>query len=184
MLWNPQELCSTGRRVQLIRRGRDWFRINISPNILSTTVFQKPSSLTAEVVFYMRKPPGAPLHSLHRCPRRTSLPTFSLVPIKHQAPLRAYSQRPPRPLRYLPSAALSLDHFLLRNQTISLYRAIIRSCYRLPDSHAREEMKIHARAEFERQKDVGDIRKIRYLLSTGRAEWKKLAGMFGGNLPF
>lgn len=106
-------------------------------------------------------------------------------PIAHRLVPRSYStEQPPRPVRYLRSRPLSLDHFLLRQQTLTLYRSIIRSCYRLPDPQTKDEMMGHARAEFERQKEVTDTRKIRYLLSTGRAEWKKLAGMFGGALPF
>ncbi len=132
----------------------------------------------------MQKFPGEVL--LFHCQRsRPPHFPFSLHPVKHRPALRSYSSQPsPRPFKYLPSKTLSLDHFLLRQQTLTLYRAIIRSCYRLPDPQAREEMERHARAEFERQKEVTDIRKIRYLLSTGRAEWKKLAGMFGGELPF
>lgn len=79
---------------------------------------------------------------------------------------------------------LTLEHFLLRQRALSLYRDIIRSCRRLPDGQARAEMQSYAREEFERQKEVTDLRRIRYLLSTGRAEWKRLRGMFGGELPF
>ena len=104
--------------------------------------------------------------------------------IEHLPALRSYSSQSPRPIKFFPSKTPSLDHFLLRQQSLTLYRSIIRSCNRLPDPQAKKEMRSHARAEFERQKEVMDTRKIRYLLSTGRAEWKKLAGMFGGELPF
>ena len=71
--------------------------------------------------------------------------------------------------------SLSLDHFLLRQRVLALYRTIIRACHRIP-SPVREEMREYARAEFERQKGVEDLRKIRYLLSTGKAEFDRLMG--------
>ena len=37
-------------------------------------------------------------------------------------------------------------------------------------------MREYARAEFERQKEVDDLRKIRYLLSTGKVEFDRLMG--------
>lgn len=70
---------------------------------------------------------------------------------------------------------LSLDHFLLRQRVLAFYRTIIRACNRIP-STIREEMREYARAEFERQKEVEDLRKIRYLLSTGKAEFDRLMG--------
>ena len=70
---------------------------------------------------------------------------------------------------------LSLDHFLLRQRVLAFYRTIVRACDRIP-SPIREEMREYARAEFERQKDVEDLRKIRYLLSTGKAEFDRLMG--------
>ena len=70
---------------------------------------------------------------------------------------------------------LSLDHFLLRQRVLAFYRTVFRACDRIP-SPIREEMREYARGEFERQKDVEDLRKIRYLLSTGKAEFDRLMG--------
>lgn len=44
-------------------------------------------------------------------------------------------------------------------------------------------MRAYAREEFERSREITDLTRIRYLLSTGRAEWVRLRGMFGGDLP-
>ena len=90
--------------------------------------------------------------------------------------LRSYATTSPRISQPPPSKKsppLSLSHFLLRQRALSLYRTIIRACYKIPPS-AREEMKSYAREEFERHKDVDDSRKIRYLLSTGKTEFERL----------
>ena len=79
--------------------------------------------------------------------------------------------------------APTLKHFLLHQQALSLYRSIIRSAHRLPSPPARDEMRAYAREEFERSREITDLTRIRYLLSTGRAEWVRLRGMFGGVLP-
>lgn len=68
---------------------------------------------------------------------------------------------------------LSLDHFLQRQRVIALYRSIIRSLYRIPKDR-RAEPVAHARAEFERNKNVQDIGQIRYLVSTGKTEFEAM----------
>ena len=40
-------------------------------------------------------------------------------------------------------------------------------------------MRDYARQEFERQRDVTDLRKIRYLLSTGKTDFERLGKMVG-----
>lgn len=74
---------------------------------------------------------------------------------------------------------LSLDHFLLRQRVISLYRTIIRACHKMPPQ-TRDEMQRYAREEFEQQKTVEDLRKIRYLLSTGKTEFERLGKQVSG----
>lgn len=66
---------------------------------------------------------------------------------------------------------LSLEHFLLRSRVLGLYRTIIRAIYTIPDSEARKDPIAHARHEFGRNKGVRDTAQIRYLASTGKAEW-------------
>jgi len=88
--------------------------------------------------------------------------------------------RPPSRLKGA-TVPLSLDHFLLRQRALSLYRTILRACHKLPSETMIAEMRIYAREEFERQKGVEDQRKIRYLLSTGRAEFERLGKQVSGS---
>ncbi|OTB17238.1 hypothetical protein K445DRAFT_56914 [Daldinia sp. EC12] len=76
--------------------------------------------------------------------------------------------------------ALSLDHFLLRSRTLSLYRKVIRSTRQISDPTTRAETRNFARGEFERHRNVTDINHIRYLLSTGKTEWEGLERYIGG----
>jgi hypothetical protein len=66
---------------------------------------------------------------------------------------------------------LSLEHFLLRSRVLNLYRTIIRAIYQIPDKDMRKDPVAHAKAEFGRNKDVRETAQIRYLVSTGKAEW-------------
>ena len=80
------------------------------------------------------------------------------------------SRLSPSPKRKAPS--LSLDHFLQRQRVLSLYRTILRSLYRIPkDRRERTETIAYARAEFGRNRGVSDVSQIRYLVSTGKAEF-------------
>jgi len=90
------------------------------------------------------------------------------------APPAASPPNAPQPIvnrtrRKAPS--LSLEHFLLRSRVLGLYRDIARAVYRIPDADARREPMMHAKGEFMRNKDVRDTGQIRYLASTGKAEW-------------
>lgn len=94
---------------------------------------------------------------------------------------RSYATASPRTSRLPPTKKppLSLDHFLLRQRAISLYRTITRACYKIPPP-TRAEMKQYAREEFEQHRAVEDLRKIRYLLSTGRTEFERLGKQVSG----
>ncbi|KAJ9498164.1 hypothetical protein H2202_006315 [Exophiala xenobiotica] len=67
-------------------------------------------------------------------------------------------------------APLSLDAFIQRQRVLSLWRTILRSLYQIPKD-TRGEPIAYARGEFERNRHVGDISQIRYLISTGKAEF-------------
>lgn len=69
------------------------------------------------------------------------------------------------------SPPLSLEHFLLRSRVLNLYRTIVRAIYQIPDPDARKEPIAHAKGEFMRNKNVSETAQIRYLASTGKAEW-------------
>ena len=94
--------------------------------------------------------------------------------------VRSYATASTRSPR-LPSTKtpLSLDHFLLRQRVLSLYRTIIRACHKMPPSTS-AEMRKYAREEFEQHKRVADLRKIRYLLSTGKTEFERLGKQVSG----
>ena len=84
----------------------------------------------------------------------------------------ATSSKSPNSRRPLPKAPpLSLEHFLLRSRVLNLYRTIVRAIYQIPDPDARKEPIAHAKEEFARNKNVKDTAQIRYLVSTGKAEW-------------
>lgn len=71
----------------------------------------------------------------------------------------------------------SLGDFLLRQRVIGLWRDIVRAIYRMPKgSSTRIEMRDFAREEFERNKNVTDTTKIRYLVSTGRTQFESMRG--------
>ncbi|KAI2465160.1 hypothetical protein F4781DRAFT_410387 [Annulohypoxylon bovei var. microspora] len=102
--------------------------------------------------------------------------------------LRGRSNLCPTSIRYYATSspkgrlgtALSLDHFLLRSRTLSLYRSVIRGTRRIGDPTTRAETRNFARAEFERHRDVTDPGHIRYLLSTGKTEWESMERYIDG----
>ena len=65
---------------------------------------------------------------------------------------------------------LSLEHFIQRQRVLALYRSILRSLFRIP-REKRSEPLAYARGEFERNTHVQDVTQIRYLVSTGKAEF-------------
>lgn len=88
-------------------------------------------------------------------------PTLRLLaPATRNSPSKL--RRPPPP---------SLEHFIQRQRVLSLYRDIVRSLYRHLAPPQRAESIAYARREFERNKGVSDLGHIRYLISTGKAEW-------------
>ena len=75
---------------------------------------------------------------------------------------------------------LTLEHFLLRQRVLGLYRTIARALAALPrDSAQRRELRAYARAEFERHRAVTDAGKIRYLVSTGKTEFDSMSRYVG-----
>ncbi|KAI9052009.1 hypothetical protein LZ554_004263 [Drepanopeziza brunnea f. sp. 'monogermtubi'] len=75
---------------------------------------------------------------------------------------------------------ISLDHFLQRGKAIRLWRAIIRGCRRISDPRTRAETLGFAREEFRRNRRVGDIGQIRYLISTGKTQWETMERYIDG----
>ncbi|KAJ5778187.1 hypothetical protein N7520_001433 [Penicillium odoratum] len=92
----------------------------------------------------------------------------------------------------LKKPAISLDHFIQRQRVLALWREIVRALnstrlassslkaihgtglhedLEIPPSSTRDELHSYARQEFERHRGVTDVPHIRYLLSTGKAEF-------------
>ena len=90
--------------------------------------------------------------------------------------LASIAKRSPGPSksRLRKPAPLSLDHFIQRQRVIHLYRDIIRSVYRHMLPPQRDESVAYAKGEFLRNKDAQEVDRIRYLISTGKAEWDGL----------
>ncbi|KAJ5788290.1 Complex 1 LYR protein [Penicillium paradoxum] len=74
----------------------------------------------------------------------------------------------------LKKPAIGLDHFIQRQRVLSLWREIVRALIKIPPSSTRTELHRYARDEFERQRGVSDLQHIRYLLSTGKAEFETM----------
>lgn len=66
---------------------------------------------------------------------------------------------------------LSLDQFIQRGKTLTLWREIMRAVYRIPPSSTRDEMRQFARSEFEQHRNVTDLHHIRYLVSSGKTQF-------------
>lgn len=95
----------------------------------------------------------------------------NLDTVQKNNPTQTGSSRPRSASKKNRPPPLSLEHFLLRSRVIGLYRTIMRAIYQIPDKQMRKDPVAHAKAEFARNKDVRDTAQIRYLASTGKAEW-------------
>ncbi|PBP26815.1 complex 1 protein [Diplocarpon rosae] len=92
---------------------------------------------------------------------------------------RAYaSAAKKRPSRL--DSTISLDHFIQRGRVISLWRTILRGCRRISDQNTKIETLQFARDEFRRNREVKDIGQIRYLTSTGKAQWQTMERYIDG----
>ncbi|PWY86089.1 hypothetical protein BO70DRAFT_395213 [Aspergillus heteromorphus CBS 117.55] len=74
----------------------------------------------------------------------------------------------------LKKPAIGLDHFIQRQRVIALWREISRALNKIPNSSTRDELHNYARKEFERNRNVTDLQHIRYLISTGKAEFETM----------
>ncbi|KAI9275953.1 hypothetical protein BDA99DRAFT_496961 [Phascolomyces articulosus] len=79
---------------------------------------------------------------------------------------------PPVP-RFFKDSQMSLAHFMIKGQVISLYRSILR-CGKGLDKRDKQEIRDFARADFERYRNEKDLEKIRSLLSSGKQQMHSL----------
>jgi Complex 1 protein (LYR family) len=70
---------------------------------------------------------------------------------------------------------LSLDHFLQRQRALGLWRDIVRATNKIRHHDTKQEMRTFARDEFERSRNVQDLEHIRYLISTGKEQFKSMS---------
>ncbi|KAG2220251.1 hypothetical protein INT45_008792 [Circinella minor] len=89
--------------------------------------------------------------------------------------LRLASQvkTPPPVPRFFKDPQMSLAHFMIKGQVISLYRQILR-CGKKLDKRDKQEIRDFARADFERYRNEKDLDKIRSLLSSGKQQMHSL----------
>ncbi|CDH51385.1 predicted protein [Lichtheimia corymbifera JMRC:FSU:9682] len=85
---------------------------------------------------------------------------------------RSTSAPPPLP-KFFKDSNMSLAHFMVRGQVISLYRDILR-CTKGLDKQSAREIRDFARADFERYRNERDLDKIRSLLSSGKQQMHSL----------
>ncbi|KAL1930175.1 hypothetical protein VTP01DRAFT_1329 [Rhizomucor pusillus] len=83
------------------------------------------------------------------------------------------SSAPPPVPKFFRDTEISLAHFMVRGQVISLYRQILR-CTKGLDKASAKEVRDWARADFERYRHEKDIEKIRSLLSSGKQQMHSL----------
>lgn len=88
-----------------------------------------------------------------------------LATIKSFKPSRLPTNKPRPP---------SLETFIQRGRVLGLYRDILRNLFRIPKGK-RDEPISYAKNEFARNKHVSDITQIRYLVSTGKAEFETMS---------
>ncbi|PYH47389.1 LYR motif-containing protein 2 [Aspergillus saccharolyticus JOP 1030-1] len=74
----------------------------------------------------------------------------------------------------LKKSTIGLDHFIQRQRVLAFWREIVRALNSIPSSSTRDELRNYARNEFERHREVTDLQHIRYLLSTGKAEFETM----------
>ncbi|KAI9319423.1 hypothetical protein BX666DRAFT_1926014 [Dichotomocladium elegans] len=83
------------------------------------------------------------------------------------------SAAPPPVPKFFKDVDMSLAHFLVRGQAISLYRQILR-CTKGLDKQSAREIRDFARSDFERYRNERDLDKIRSLISSGKQQMHSL----------
>ncbi|KAI9496885.1 hypothetical protein BDB00DRAFT_869115 [Zychaea mexicana] len=79
---------------------------------------------------------------------------------------------PPIP-KFFRDPEMSLAHFMIKGQVLSLYRQVLR-CGKGLAKRDKQEIRDFARADFERYRNERDLDKIRSLLSSGKQQMHSL----------
>ncbi|KAL1454442.1 hypothetical protein WDU94_010697 [Cyamophila willieti] len=79
----------------------------------------------------------------------------------------------------IPQSTLSLRHFLLRAEVISLYRTFLRTAKEIPDEKSRQEMIGWIRQEFKANKHLTDETSIKMMIQYGQRGLKEVESSVG-----
>ncbi|KAI9729530.1 MAG: hypothetical protein M1834_006726 [Cirrosporium novae-zelandiae] len=82
-----------------------------------------------------------------------------------------------------PDSGPTLEHFLLRQQAIDLWRDVLRATNKITDPSHKTEMRQYVREEYEAHRHVIDPAHIRYLISVGRTDFKTLKSYIDATWP-
>ncbi|XP_006814171.1 LYR motif-containing protein 2-like [Saccoglossus kowalevskii] len=74
----------------------------------------------------------------------------------------------------VPTAALSLKQFMLRQQSLQLYRDILRCLKEVENKDSRKELADWARTEFKKNKNEKDEMAIKMMHSRGRLSLREM----------
>ncbi len=75
------------------------------------------------------------------------------------------------------AARPTLQHFLLRQSALNLYRQYVRASRLAQDGTARSSLMEEVRREFASRRDVTDLHTIKYLVSDGATRLNQLKNM-------
>lgn len=62
----------------------------------------------------------------------------------------------------------SLKYFILKSNSLILYREAVKLCYTIPDKNTKFDMLLFLRNEYESTRSITDEKKIEYLLGNAR----------------
>lgn len=80
--------------------------------------------------------------------------------------------------RALPPNNLTLRHFLLKAEVLSVYRQVVRTCRSIPDKDSRRETLAWFKHDFQRHANVTDPDIIQGQLAGVKRELKAMSSMF------
>ncbi|KDN50074.1 hypothetical protein RSAG8_01410, partial [Rhizoctonia solani AG-8 WAC10335] len=118
---------------------------------------------------------GAYCKLLHRHVNPGRIQRWTAVPRRDETP----NIRLDLPMqRTLPPGGLTLRHFLLRAEVLSVYRQVIRSCRRIHDADTRRETIEWFKHDFRRNANITDPAVVRLQLAGIKRELKTMSSTF------
>lgn len=74
-------------------------------------------------------------------------------------------------------STLTIKHFIIRTQVMQLYRTCFKTAQTIRDATTRKDVEQQVRSEFERYRGESDLKKIEYLVVTGRKQLSMLEAL-------